>query len=83
MQQPMATKAIMQAAPAPVAAVPTMAATYTMDQLNVAATQLVDGGRRNELVQMLASFGVAALTELPKDHYGAFATQLRAMGARI
>ncbi len=70
----------------PVAAnptVPTAAATFSMDQLAVAATQLVDQGRRLELVGLLNSFGVQALTELPKEHYGAFATQLRAMGARL
>lgn len=63
--------------------VPTTAQTYTMDQLAVAATQLVDAGRRQELVSLLAAFGVQALTALPKEQYGAFATQLRAMGAKI
>lgn len=63
--------------------VPTTAQTYTLTQLAVAATQLVDTGRRGELVNLLASFGVPALTGLPKEHYGAFATQLRAMGAKI
>lgn len=74
-------------ASAPTAApgsVPTTGApTYTMDQLAVAATQLVDAGRQAEVVQLLASFGVQALTALPKEHYGAFATQLRAMGAKL
>lgn len=65
------------------AAVPTAVQTYTLDQLAVAATQLVDAGRREELVQLLASFGVPALTALPKELYGEFATRLRAMGAKI
>jgi hypothetical protein len=64
-------------------AVPTSAPSYTLDQLAVAATQLVDAGRREELVQLLASFGVQALTALPKEQYGAFATKLREMGAKI
>lgn len=68
---------------APHAAVPTSAPTYTQEQLAVAATQLNDAGRRTELVQLLASFGVQALTALPKEQYGAFATRLREMGARI
>lgn len=63
--------------------VPTEAPTYTIDQLAVAATQLVDAGRREELVQLLAAFGVQALTGLPKEQFGTFATQLRAMGAKI
>lgn len=63
--------------------IPTGTQSYTMDQLAVAATQLVDAGRRNDLVNLLSSFGVQALTSLPKEQYGNFATQLRAMGARI
>ena len=64
-------------------AVPTTAPTYTAEQLAVAATQLVDAGRRAELVSLLNSFGVQALTALPKDQYGTFATKLREMGAKI
>lgn len=63
--------------------VPTSALNYTMDQLAVASTQLVDAGRREELLQLLASFGAPALMQLPKDQYGAFATKLREMGAKI
>lgn len=63
--------------------VPTSPQTYTMEQLAVAATQLVDAGRRTELVGLLNSFGVQALTALPKEQYGAFAIQLRALGAKI
>lgn len=70
--------------PTPVPApVPTSTQTYTLEQLAVAATPLADAGRRNDLVGLLNSFGVSALTQLPKEHYGAFATQLRAMGAKI
>ncbi len=67
----------------PATAVPTSVQTYEMDQLAVAATQLVDANRREELVQLLAAFGVQALTQLPKQQYGAFATKLREMGAKI
>ena len=63
--------------------VPTAPSTYTMEQLAVAATQLMDAGRKNDLLNLLAQFNVQALTVLPKEQYGAFATQLRAMGARI
>jgi hypothetical protein len=63
--------------------VPTSAPTYSMDQLAVAATQLVDAGRREELLQLLASFGAPALMQLPQEMYGSFATKLREMGARI
>lgn len=88
---PQPVQAVAPAAPAPqsvqamapAAAVPVTAQTYTLEQLAVAATQLVDAGRRAELVQLLQSFGVQALTMLPKEQYGAFATKLRAMGAKL
>lgn len=70
-------------APATPAPLPTASTSYSMDQLAVAATQLMDAGKRNELLQLLASFGVNALTELPKEQYGNFATQLRGLGAKI
>jgi hypothetical protein len=54
-----------------------------MEQLAVAATQIVDAGHRADLVRLLNSFGVQALTALPKEQYGAFATQLRALEAKI
>ena len=62
---------------------PTVTQSYTLEQLAVAATPLADGGQREALVGLLASFGVQALTQLPKEHYGNFATQLRAMGAKL
>lgn len=69
-------------APAPVE-VSTASQSYSMEQLAVAATQLMDAGRRMDLVTLLSQFGVQALTALPKEQYGTFATQLRAMGAKI
>ncbi|WP_373845021.1 hypothetical protein [Clostridium sp.] len=81
--QPVTHPQPVQQNPANVQPVPTAVQEYTMDQLAVAATQLVDAGRRTELVNLLTSFGVQALTMLPKEQYGAFATQLRAMGAKI
>lgn len=72
-----------QTAPSQVSSVPTSAQSYTMEQLAVAATQIVDAGHRAELVRLLSSFGVQALTALPKEQYGAFATSLRALGAKI
>lgn len=63
--------------------VPTSSQAYTLDQLAVAATQLMDAGRRQDVVNLLAQFGVQALTALPKEQYGTFATALRALGAKI
>lgn len=67
----------------PLPAIPTTAPTYTKDQLAIAATQLMDAGRRPEIVSLLKSFNVPALTMLPPDQYGAFATALRELGAKI
>ncbi|MEH6869340.1 hypothetical protein [Bacillus safensis] len=63
--------------------VPTATVSYTQDQLAVAASSLLDSGKSNELVSLLASFGVQALTQLPQEHYGSFATKLRELGAQI
>lgn len=73
-------------APTPVVqapAVPTTVQTYTQEQLALAATALVDTGRLKELQALLATFGIQALTQLPQEQYGNFATQLRALGAKI
>ncbi|MDD4600754.1 MAG: hypothetical protein PHQ46_06820 [Negativicutes bacterium] len=67
----------------PASAVPTAAPSYSMEQLAVAATQLVDAGRRADLVNLLHTFQVEALTGLPKVHYGDFANALRQMGAKL
>ncbi|WP_127575280.1 hypothetical protein [Paenibacillus barengoltzii] len=67
----------------PAGAVPTSAPSYTMEQLGVAAQPLVDAGRGPELVGWLQQHGVSALTQLPKEKYGEFATFLRSLGASI
>lgn len=69
-------------APAP-AAVPTSAPTYTMEQISRAGTVLIDMGKMNELMALLARHGVAAITQLKPESYGAVATELRALGAQI
>jgi outer membrane biosynthesis protein TonB len=70
-------------AAAPLPTVPTSAQTYTQDQLALAASGLIDAGKLAELQQLLASFNVDSLARLPADQYGAFATKLREMGAKI
>jgi hypothetical protein len=62
---------------------PTKEPAYTLDQLAVAATPIADAGRQEELRQLLATLGVQALTQLQPEQYGAFATGLRALGAKI
>ena len=65
------------------ASVPTEQVTYSQEDLALAATQLVDCGKQQVVVDLLARFGVAALTQLPQEQYGAFATALKGMGAKL
>lgn len=75
-------------APAPVAntapaPIPTAAPQYTLDMISTAGSALIDAGKMDQLMQLLTKFGVASLTELAPDNYGAVATELRALGAVI
>ncbi|MBL4937628.1 hypothetical protein JK636_18085 [Clostridium sp. YIM B02515] len=72
-----------QTVPTQGVSVPTSAQSFTMEQLAVAATQLVDAGHQAELVRLLSSFGVQTITALSKEQYGAFVTELRSLGAKI
>ena len=64
-------------------AVPTNAPAYTLEALANAGTALVDAGKMNELMALLAKYGVEALTSLNPAQYGAVAQELRALGAQI
>lgn len=68
-------------APAPVPVAP--APTYNRDQIMTAGATLIDAGKINELMGLLNSFGVQAVTQLKQDQLGAFATELRKLGAQI
>lgn len=75
-------------APAPVGqsaapTVPTTEHTYTRDELSRAAMTLMDKGMQVQLQQLIQSYGVASLVDLPADQYGNFATALRGLGAQI
>jgi hypothetical protein len=63
--------------------VPTSAPAYALNDLAQAAMPLADSGRLDDLQNLLATFGVKSLPELPQEQYGAFATALRNMGAAI
>ncbi|QMV44443.1 hypothetical protein [Cohnella cholangitidis] len=61
--------------------VPTAAPQYDQQQLAVAATALMEAG--HNITALLQQFGVQALTQLPPERYGGFATVLRSLGAKI
>lgn len=78
--QPVATAAQGTGAPIPTTAVPV---THTMDELAVAASQLVNMGKQQRLFEILHGFGVSSLMELPQEKYAAFAGCLKAEGVKF
>ncbi len=86
--QPIPQQAPVQAAApqAPVQAAPAAAPTtktYTMDEIAKAAADFMSPATIPQLQALLASFGVNGLPDLPADKLGAFAAELRKMGAKI
>ena len=70
--------------PAPQPAVPTEAKSYTADELQKAAIALMDKGvSMDAIAGVLNKLGVATLPELTPDKFGAFALDLRQLGADI
>ena len=64
--------------------VPTSSKTYTLDELQKAAITLMDKGlSSNDLTGLLAKHGVTSLPELGEERFGAFALDLRQLGADI
>lgn len=73
--QPMQTPVQMPAQTAP--------QTYTVQQLGLAARPLVEQGRQQELLALLAEYGVPSVAALPEASRADFAARLRAMGGQI
>ena len=72
------------ASAAPAAApVATSAPTYTIDAIAKAGTSLVDAGKMDALLALLSKYNIQAVTQLDPAQYGAFATELRGLGAQI
>ena len=67
----------------PTQTVPTSTQAYTLDMLSTAAAPLCAAGKLPELQNLLTKYSVASLPELPAEQYGAFATDLRQLGAQI
>lgn len=57
--------------------------TYSIDQIAVGAIQLKDAGRLGEFQQLLARFGVAALTQLQPAQLPEIAAELQKMGVKL
>lgn len=72
--------------PAPVAGVPvTPAPDYTLEQISRAGAELIgrDPSLRDTLMGLLRDQGVEAVTQLDPSQFGAYATALRGLGAKI
>lgn len=71
--------------PNPATTVPTapVAQTYTMEQLGVAMTGLVDSGKLEIASQILGKFGAQTLMQVPPEYYPQLATAMREAGAVI
>ncbi len=68
----------------PVANVPLAEAPqFTIDQIMTAGAALMDAGKVDALLNLLHSFGIQAVTDLKPEQLGAFATEMRKLGAAI
>lgn len=70
---------------APVQQTPPLASppTYSIAQIQQACAPLIDAGKQPDIVNLINSFGVQALTQIPNERLGEFATALRGLGAQI
>lgn len=59
--------------------------TYTLAQIAKAGADLIsqNPGLLPQVNALLAQYGVQAVTDVKPEHYGAFATALRGLGAKI
>lgn len=83
--QPVPAAPVAQNTASAVNPVPTATATptYSMEQLAVAATGLIDAGKMQDVQNTLASLGAQTLMDLPQEKYGEFASAIKAIGAVI
>lgn len=67
----------------PALAVPIAAPTYTLETLARAGAALAQSGKMDDALALLARYGVQTVNQLKPEQYGAFATELRALGAQV
>lgn len=60
---------------------PTSDKKITAEDISRAGAALVDQGKMADVINLLRSYGVQAITQLKEDVYPAFANDLRALGA--
>ncbi|MCL2670500.1 MAG: hypothetical protein FWF10_00495 [Clostridiales bacterium] len=77
--QPTASVPVTPVTPVPTAPPPT----FSRGQIMTAGAALVSAGKQAELIALLHTFGVQAVTQIPDAQLGAFATEMRKIGAAI
>lgn len=55
----------------------------TLEDLGRAGATLIDAGKMPQLIALLGKYGVQAVTQLQPAQFGAFADELRALGAKF
>lgn len=80
---PTAPASVQNYQPAPTAAPTAPPPQYDVEMLGRAAAPLAAAGKRQELYNLLQSFGVQSINELPRERYGEMAIALRGLGAQI
>lgn len=75
----------MQAAEPVLPTLPTAGAEYTNTDIQRIAGGLIkkNATLKDTLINTLGNYGVQAITQLPKEHYGAFVQDLIALGADV
>lgn len=81
--QPTYPPQIQQPAPAPQQPPVTTGITYTVEQIANAAAPIMQRGDGQKLADLLAKYGVQALTQLDTQYLPSFAADIRALGAQI
>jgi hypothetical protein len=71
------------ATPAATPATPAKSATPSLDDIATAGAELIDAGKLNELMEVLAKYGAETIFEIQPTQFTAFVTDLRALGAKI
>ena len=84
-QQPQPVPPTQPVQPQPTSQAPVTTSTpqYTLEDLARAAVPLQDAGRGQDLMALLQKYNVMSMAQLDPSVFGAFATDLRALGAQI
>lgn len=81
--EPVTAPAASEPVTSPPASTPAPVPSYTLAVLSTAGAKLLDQGKLTDLMNLLKTFGVQAITQLKPEQYPAMAEGLRALGAQL